>query len=72
MILVTMNERQQVFRCKNIVALTYIFSPALKNGIPQGYTLLNRQRKHNKLSDRPFTTIVLKVTNPFNIETHHM
>ena len=29
-----MNERHQVFRCKNIVALTYIFSPALKNGIP--------------------------------------
>ena len=34
MILVTMNERQQVCRCKNIVALTYIFSPTLKNGIP--------------------------------------
>ena len=35
MILVEMNERQQVFRCKNIVALTYIFfSPILKNGIP--------------------------------------
>ena len=34
MILVTMNERQQVFRCKNIVALTYIFSPTLKTGIP--------------------------------------
>ena len=30
MILDTMNERQRVFRCKNIVALTYIFSPTLK------------------------------------------
>ena len=68
MILVTMNKRQHVFRCKNIVALTYTFSPTLKNGIPYK----NRQRKHNKLSDRPFTTIILKVTNPSNIETHHM
>ena len=25
---------QQVFRLKNIVGLTYIFSPTLKNGIP--------------------------------------
>ena len=33
-ILVTMNERKQVFRCKNIVALTYIFLPTLKKGIP--------------------------------------
>ena len=34
MILVTMNERQQVFRCKNIVAMTYIFVTHIKNGIP--------------------------------------
>ena len=32
----------------------------------------NRQRKHTKLSDMPFTTIILKVTHPFNVETHHM
>ena len=30
MILVTMNEKQQVLSFKNIVALTYIFSPTLK------------------------------------------
>ena len=30
MILVTMNERQQVFGCKNIVALTYIFFTYIK------------------------------------------
>ena len=30
MILVTMNERQQVFRCENIVALTYIFFTYIK------------------------------------------
>ena len=29
-----MNERKQVFRCKNIVALTYFFSPTLRYGIP--------------------------------------
>ena len=69
MILVTMNERQQNFVVKYIVAFTNIFSPTLKkNGIPYK----NRKRKHNKLSDRPFTTIVLKVTNSFNTETHHM
>ena len=34
MILVTMNERQQVVRCENIVALTYIFFTYIKNGIP--------------------------------------
>ena len=51
-----------------VVALTYIFFTYIKNGIPYK----NRQRKHNKLSDMPFTTIILKVTNPFNIETHYM
>ena len=34
MIFVTMNEKQQVFRCKNIVALTYISFTYIKNGIP--------------------------------------
>ena len=69
MILVTMNERQQVFRCENIVALTYIFFTYIKKMV---YLTENRQRKHNKLSNRPFTTFILKVTNPFNVETHHM
>ena len=69
MILVTMNIRQQVFRYKNIVALVYIFSTYIKNCID---LTENRQRKHNKLSDRPLTTIILKVTNPFNVEIHHM
>ena len=66
MILVTMNERQRVFRCKSIVALTS--STLKKNGIPYE----KQAKKTYKLSDRPFTTIILKVTNPFNVETHHM
>ena len=36
------------------------------------YITENKQRKHNKLSDRPFTTIILKVIDTFNVETHHM
>ena len=40
--------------------------------IKKWYTLQKTGKKNNKLSDRPFTTIILKVTNPFNIETHHM
>ena len=63
MILVTMNEIQQVFRCKNIVALTYIFFIDIKKMV-----CLTKTGKENM----PFTTIILKVTNPFNIETHHM
>ena len=59
-----MNKRQQVFHCKNIVALTNIFSATFK----MVYLTENRQRKHNKLLDRPFTTIILKVTNLFNEE----
>ena len=55
MILVAMNEKQQVFLCKNIVVLTYIFSPTLKKMV---YLTKNRQRKHNTFSDRPFTTII--------------
>ena len=55
MILVTKNENQQVFHCKNIVALIYIFSPTLKKMV---YLTKNRQGKHNKFSDRPFTTII--------------
>ena len=63
-----MNEKEQVFRCKNIVALTYSFFTYIK----KLYTLQkNRQRKHKPI-DRPFTTIILKVTNPFKIETCHM
>ena len=64
-----MNERQQVFRCENIVALTYIVFTYIKKMV---YLTENWQRKHNKLSKKPFTTIILKVTNPFNVETHHV
>ena len=56
------------YLCKNIVVLTYIVLPTLKNGIP----LKSRQRKYNKFSNRSFTAITLKATNCFNIETHHM
>ena len=57
------------FLCKNIVELTHFFlETTFKNGIPYK----NRQRKHNKPSSRPFAAINLKVTNRFNIETHHM
>ena len=41
MILVTMNERQQVFRCKNILALTYIFFTYIKIW----YTLQKQAKK---------------------------
>ena len=57
------------FVVKNNIALTYIFFTYIKKMV---YLTKNKQRKHIKLSDRPFTTIIWKVTNPFNIETHHM
>ena len=41
-ILVTMNERQQVFRCKNIVGLTYIFFTYIK----KWYTLQKQAKKN--------------------------
>ena len=42
MILVTTNERQQVFRCKNIAALTHIFFTYIK----KRYTLQETDKEN--------------------------
>ena len=69
LILVTMNERQHILSLKTHCSVDlYFFTYIKKSGIP----FKNRQRKYNKLSNWPFTAIVLKATNCFNIETHHM
>ena len=64
-----MNERQQVFRCKNIVTLTYIFFTYTKKMV---YLTKTCKENIKKAFRRLFTTIILKVTNPCNVETHHM
>ena len=64
MILVTMNEREQVFRCKNIVALTYLFSPTLKKMV-----YLTKTGKENITSFQtgPLLLSFLRSLNPFYI-----